>query len=174
MAKSRPQIANFSNVGGEFEQVWFVLSGSAGDAVFQGGERGGVELPEFEDFAGGHSVKGSACRSEGGGGSMGYRLFCRPLNELLFLLCLCVCVSMCLWVCWSADFVFVFCWLVDSLYIFVFMSLRFCGLVDVLVFVCVVDLRVCGLVWLRVYGSVCLCVCVSLGLWVCGFCGFAC
>ena len=39
-----------------------------------GGERVGVMLPEFEDFAGEHSLTGSARRSEGGGGFNGYRL----------------------------------------------------------------------------------------------------
>ena len=45
-----------------------LLEGSAGEAVFQGGERGGAMLPEFEDFAGEHLVKDLARRSEGGGG----------------------------------------------------------------------------------------------------------
>ena len=40
-------------------------------------------LLEFEDFAGEHSVKDSARRSEGGGGSMGFRLFRRPQNLFL-------------------------------------------------------------------------------------------
>ena len=57
------------------------MEGSAGEAVFQGGERGGVVLPEFEDFAGEHSDKDSARRSEGGGGSMGDRLFHRPPKQ---------------------------------------------------------------------------------------------
>ena len=38
------------------------------EAVCQGGERGGVMLPEFGDFAGEYLVKVSARRSEGGGG----------------------------------------------------------------------------------------------------------
>ena len=48
-------------------------------------------LLEFEDFAEEHSVKGSARRSEGGGASMGYRLFRRPQIS-----CLCVIVFVCL------------------------------------------------------------------------------
>ena len=47
----------------------------------RGGERVGVKLPEFEDFAGEHSVKDSARRSEGGGGFKAYRLGRRPLGE---------------------------------------------------------------------------------------------
>ena len=70
MAKSRPEIANLSNVGGQIEKTRFVWEGSAGEAVCRGRERG-VKLPEFEDFAGEHSVKDLARRSEGGGGSMG-------------------------------------------------------------------------------------------------------
>ena len=44
-------------------------SGSAGEEVCQGGEKGGVMLPEFEDFARDHSFKDLARRSESGGGS---------------------------------------------------------------------------------------------------------
>ena len=74
--------AKFSNVGGQLEKMWLVCEGSAGEAVCWGGERGGVQLPEFEDFAGGHSIKDSARRSEGGGGGFkGYRLCRRPLGE---------------------------------------------------------------------------------------------
>ena len=54
------------------------MEGSAGEAVCQGGERGGVMLPEFEDFAGEHSGKDSARRSEGGGGFMGFASCRRP------------------------------------------------------------------------------------------------
>ena len=82
MAKSLPKIEKLNNVGGQFEKLWFVWSGSAGEAVCWGGERAGVMLPEFEDFTVEHSVKDSARRSEGGGGSMSCRLFRRP--QILF------------------------------------------------------------------------------------------
>ena len=58
-----------SDFGRQIEQTRLVWEGSAGEAVCQGGERGGVMLPEFEDSAGEHSVKDLARRSEGGGGS---------------------------------------------------------------------------------------------------------
>ena len=45
-------------------------------------------LPEFEDFAREHSVKGLARRSEGGGGSMGYRLFRRLQISFVFFVVL--------------------------------------------------------------------------------------
>ena len=72
-------MAIISDFGREIETNRLVLEGSAGEAVCLGGERRGVMLPEFEDFAGEHSVKGLSRRSEGGGGSMGYRLFRRLL-----------------------------------------------------------------------------------------------
>ena len=56
--------------GREIEKPRLVLEGSAGEAVCWGGEGGGVILLEFEDFAGEHSVNGSARRSEGGGGCL--------------------------------------------------------------------------------------------------------
>ena len=58
-------------------------SGSEGKAVRWGGERGGAMLPEFEDFAREHSVKGSARRSEGGGGFKGYCLCRRSLVKVV-------------------------------------------------------------------------------------------
>ena len=80
-------------------------SGSAGEAVCWGGEGGGVMLREFEDFAGEHSVEGSARRSEGGGRSIGYRLFHRPPILLVSVI---VIVRLCVWVCglWDCRFVF--------------------------------------------------------------------
>ena len=64
-------------------------SGSAGEAVCRGGERGRVKLPEFEDFAREHSVKNSARRSECGSG---YGL--PPLPPFSGFVCIgcCVCV----------------------------------------------------------------------------------
>ena len=44
-----------------------LLGGVGGRGGVPGGDRGGVKLPKFEDFAGEHSVKGAARRSEGGG-----------------------------------------------------------------------------------------------------------
>ena len=41
-AKSQPEIAKFSNVGGQIENMWFVSSGSAGEVACQGRERVGV------------------------------------------------------------------------------------------------------------------------------------
>ena len=79
LAKSRPQIKQISDFGREIEKGGLVLEGSAGEVVFRAGERGGVMLPELEDFAGEHSVKDLARRSEGGGGFKGYRICRRPL-----------------------------------------------------------------------------------------------
>ena len=78
-ATSRPEIVNCNNIGGQIEKTRFVWEGSAGEAVCRGGERGGVMLLEFEDFAGERSVKDFARRSEGGGGFKGYRLCRRQL-----------------------------------------------------------------------------------------------
>ena len=56
IGKSRPKIEHFNNLGNQFENTWVVREGSAREAVCQGGERGRVMLPEFEDFAGEHPV----------------------------------------------------------------------------------------------------------------------
>ena len=56
-----------SDFGRQIEKRRLLLEGSAGEAVCRGGERGGVVLPEFEDFAREHSVKDLARSSEGGG-----------------------------------------------------------------------------------------------------------
>ena len=58
--KSQPEITIFNCVGGQLKKTRLVWEGSAGDAVCRGGERGGVKLPQFEDFAGEHSVKHAA------------------------------------------------------------------------------------------------------------------
>ena len=84
-AKSRPEITTISDFGRQIEKRWLVWEGSAGEEVCQGGEKGGVKLPEIEDFAGEHSVKDLARRSEGGGGSMCYRFFHRPPISFLLV-----------------------------------------------------------------------------------------
>ena len=59
----------------------YFWSGSAGEAACQGRERvGALKIEE-------HSLSDLARRTEGGGGSMGYRLFRRPPD-----------LSLCVWV----------------------------------------------------------------------------
>ena len=62
-AKSLPEIAKFINVGRQIEQMWFVWSGSAGEAACWGRERIGVL--KIED----HLLSDLARRTEVGGGS---------------------------------------------------------------------------------------------------------
>ena len=85
MAKSRLEIANFSNVGSQLDSAWLSCSGSAGEAVCRG----------REDYVA-RSVEDSARRSEGGGGSMGYRFFRRP--PTFWFVCLGFWI-VCLWFC---------------------------------------------------------------------------
>ena len=61
-AKNRPQIANFSNVGGQFEKTRLVLEGSAAEAACWGREGVGVLKIEM------HLLSDLARRTEGGGG----------------------------------------------------------------------------------------------------------
>ena len=70
-----------SGFGRQIEKTRLVWEGSAGESVCWGGERGGVKLLEFEDFAVEHSVKGSARRSEGGGRFIGFASCRRPPNS---------------------------------------------------------------------------------------------
>ena len=63
-AKSLPEIAKFNNAGSQIEKmVRLVGVGGRGGVLVRRKRRGSVE-----DFAGEHSVKSSARRSEGGGG----------------------------------------------------------------------------------------------------------
>ena len=46
LAKSRPKIVMISDFGSQLDSAWLFCSGWAGEAACQGGERGGVMLPE--------------------------------------------------------------------------------------------------------------------------------
>ena len=92
----------------QFQQCWRPVV--AGTVLLGGiGGRGGVpgKTKSWGYVAGKRSVKGSARRSEGGGGSMGYRLFRLP--QISFV---CVTVFVCLGLCdcgivglWGGEFV---------------------------------------------------------------------
>ena len=113
LRKESSQNSNYQRLWQTIDSRCLVLEGSAGEAVCRGGERGGVMLSDLEDFAGEHSVKDLARRSNGGGGSMGYCPFRRPRNSFLFAIAF-VCFGLwdcgfvvSLWVCGLCVFVLV-------------------------------------------------------------------